>query len=162
MSFSRILDSSIKTFFILCCVVLAMISFPANLDNVLARAGNEKIILPKILSDIDGKSIDIERLAQKKKLFFVTLKATWCPVCFNQLVRLKKILRKLQVCGATFVVLSPGPRKALKSIQVKTEFPYPFVEDKDSNLAKKLNLVLAPNQIQPVIFAVNKRKMILR
>lgn len=61
---------------------------------------------------------------------------------------------------ATFIVLSPGPRKDLKSVQKKTEFPFPFVEDKDLNLAKQLKLVLAPGQIQPAIFAVNKSRQI--
>lgn len=67
-------------------------------------------------------------------------------------MRLKKTLPKLKVCNAAFIVVSPGPRKELKSIQTKTEFPYPFIEDRALYLAKKLSLVLGSNQIQPVMF----------
>ncbi len=153
------LNSSIKFSIVtFSCVVFVLCSLPGGCGNGIAQPENRKIVLPKKLVDIDGQEVDIEKIAQKKKLFFVTLKATWCPVCFNQLLRLKKILPKLKVCGATFVILSSGPRRALKSIQNQTEFPFPFVEDQDLKLARKLNLILASNQMQPVIFAVNKKR----
>jgi peroxiredoxin len=163
MFFNLFVSSGAKRFLVILfsLVILAIISFPGNFYNALARPGNEKIVLPKQLIDIDGRKIDLEKLAGKKKLFFVTLKATWCPVCFNQLLRLKKLLPKLRVCDASFIVLSPGPLKELKSIQAKSKFPYPFIEDKNLKLARKLNLILAPNQIQPVIFAVNKNREIV-
>ena len=128
--------------------------------ELIARPGDEKSILPKQLTDIEGKTIDIAKLANDKKLFFVTLKATWCSVCFKQLLRLKTRLTELRICGATFIVLSPGPADELKKIQKRSEFPYPFVEDKGLALAKKLKLQIAADQIQPAIFAVNKKRKI--
>ena len=59
---------------------------------------------------------------------------------------------------ATFIVLSPGPADELRKVRKRTEFPYPFVEDK--GLAKKLKLQIAADQIQPAIFAVNKKRKI--
>ena len=128
--------------------------------ELFTKSGDEKSILPKQLIDVEGKTVDIAKLASEKKLFVVTLKATWCSVCFKQLLRLKDRLTELQVCGATFIVLSPGPAEELKKIQKRTKFPYPFVEDKGLALAKKLKLQIAVEQIQPAIFAVNQKREI--
>ena len=57
-------------------------------------------------------------------------------------------------------MLSPGPADELMKIQNRSKFPYPFVEDKRLALAKKLKLQLAVEQIQPAIFAVNKKREI--
>lgn len=145
----------IKVLFL--CAVLTANLFATEL---FAKPGDKKPILPKQLIDVDGKTVDIAKLANEKKLFIVTLKATWCSVCFKQLLRLKTRLTELRICGATFIVLSPGPKDALKSIRKRTEFPYPFVEDKGLALAKKLKLQIAVDQIQPAIFAVNKKREI--
>jgi len=128
------------------CVVLTVNLF---FTELFAKSGDEKLILPKQLI-----------LANEKKLFIVTLKETWCSVCFKQLLRLETRLTELRICGATFVVLSHGPKDALKLIRKRTEFPYPFVEDKGLALAKKLKLQIAADQIQPAIFAVNKNREI--
>ena len=94
----------IKVLFL--CAVLTVNLFSTEL---FAKPGAEKPILPKQLIDVDGKTVDLAKLASEKKLFIVTLKAIWCSVCFKQLLRLKWRLTELQVCGATFIVLSPGP-----------------------------------------------------
>ncbi len=142
----------------LLCFLLPVIFLLGYSTPLPVRGEGEKVVLPKALTDIDGKRVDIEGLARDKKLVFVTLKATWCPVCANQLVRLKKFLPRLKLCRATFVVLSPGPRDALAAVKKETGFPYPFVEDRELRLARRLRLALGPNQIQPAIFAVNKTR----
>ena len=43
---------------------------------------------------------------------------------------------------------------------VEGNIPYPFVEDKGLILARKLKLQIAADQIQPAIFAVNKKREI--
>ncbi len=139
------------------CAVLTVNLF---FTELFAKPGDEKPVFPKQLIDVEGKTVDIAKLAIEKKLFIVTLKATWCSVCFKQLLRLKTRLTELRICGATFIVLSPGPAAELKKIQKRSEFPYPFVEDKGLALAKKLKLQIAADQIQPAIFAVNKKREI--
>jgi len=121
----------------------------------------QRPVLPAQLVDLEGQTIDLQKLAHKKRLFFVTLKATWCPVCSNQLIRLAKLKTRLNTCGATFVVLAPGPHKELKAIKKRTGFPYPFVEDKGLKLARQLDLELGPGQIQPAIFEVSKERKIV-
>ena len=146
--------------FIKLLFVYVVLTFNLFSTELFAKPGDDKLILPKKLIDVEGKTVDIAKLASEKKLFIVTLKATWCSVCFKQLLRLKTRLTKLRICGATFVVLSPGPAAELKKIQKRSEFPYPFVEDKGLALAKKLKLQIAAEQIQPAIFAVNKKREI--
>ncbi len=43
--------------------------------ELIARPGDEKSILPKQLIDVDGKTVDLAKLANEKKLFIVTLKS---------------------------------------------------------------------------------------
>jgi peroxiredoxin len=133
----------------------------AALEEKQSKETQKIPLLPAQLVDIDGLTIDLQKLARKKRLIFVTLKATWCSVCANQLIRLAQLKTRLNTCGATFVVLSPGPRKDLKAIKKRTEFPYPFIEDKNLKLARQLDLVLAPGQIQPAIFEVNQERIII-
>ena len=46
----------------------------------------------------------------------------------------------------------------IAEVRQQTRFPYPFVEDPKLDLAKKLDLVLGPDQIRPAIFVVNKER----
>ena len=43
--------------------------------ELFAKSGDEKSILPKQLIDVDGKTVDLAKLANEKKLFIVTLKS---------------------------------------------------------------------------------------
>ena len=40
----------------------------------------------------NGKKIDVAKLAKNQRVVVVTLKATWCQVCQQQLIRIKKQL----------------------------------------------------------------------
>ena len=62
-----------------------------TLAAVLSSA-QEPRLFPAELVDIDGQRIDITELAANDHLVVVTLKATWCPVCQQQLLRLKELL----------------------------------------------------------------------
>jgi len=121
----------------------------------------EKVVVPAQLLDVQGQPIDVGALASAQRLFFVTLKATWCPVCREQLRRLRALLPRLRSCGATFVVLAPGPRGALRRVAEETGFPYPFVEDVDFSLARAAGLRLADDQIEPAIFDVDASREIV-
>lgn len=126
-----------------------------------AADGPEAMVVPPQLIDVSGEQVDVESLASDQRLFFVTLKATWCPVCQEQLRRLRALLPRLRSCGATFVVLAPGPQRALKQVAEETGFPYPFVEDVELALARAAGLHLAADQIEPAIFEVNASREIV-
>lgn len=106
---------------------------------------------PAIVESVDGQAVDLQRLAADRTVVVITLKATWCPVCQNQLVRIRERLVELEPCGITFVVLAPGPADALRAIQRRVGFDFPFVEDEDLAIAKSLGLQLADDEIVPAI-----------
>ena len=124
------------------------------------RAG-APVTLPATLTDVYGKPVDVAALASRHRLVVVTLKEPACPVCRSQLERLRSELPRLLSCGATFVVLAPGPRDALRAVADATGFPYPFVEDRDLALARAADLVLAPGQIVPAILVANERREVV-
>jgi len=126
-----------------------------------AAAEDARPTLPALLDDVYGKRIDVADLATKHRLVVVTLKATWCPVCRAQLERLRAALPRLRSCGATFIVLAPGPEDTLRAVADATGFPYPFVEDRDLAIARAADLVLAPDQIVPAILVANARREIV-
>jgi len=108
----------------------------------------------KVLTDIEGKAVDVEKLAATHNLVVVTLKATWCPVCQRQLLRLKKILPMLKLCRVTFIVLAPGPAKELAKIKKRTGFDFPFVQDQGLVIARSLGIARNGNQILPCMLHV--------
>jgi peroxiredoxin len=112
------------------------------------------VLAPRLV-DVRGQAIDVKALAQQFRLVFVTLKATWCPVCQAQLERLGQLLPRLRSCGASFIVLAPGPREAVEEVAVKSKFPYPFVADVDMSIAASAGLQMPQDQLQPAIFTVN-------
>ena len=107
--------------------------------------------LPPRLESVDGRAIDLAALAADRTVVVVTLKATWCPVCQRQLLRIKQRLGDLEPCQITFVVLAPGPAAQLLEIKARTEFPYPFVEDVDLEISRSLGLDMGGGQIAPAI-----------
>jgi peroxiredoxin len=133
----------------------------ATVGLAAAAHASEPRRLPHQLVDLTGAPVDLAALATNQRLFFVTLKATWCPVCQVQLQRLHRQLARLRACGATFVVLAPGPRSELTRIAEQTGFPYPFVEDVDLAIARVAGLLLAADQIEPAIFEVNAQREIV-
>jgi peroxiredoxin len=109
---------------------------------------------PAHIVSASGDTVDVGKLAKNKRIVVITLKATWCPVCQRQLVRIKQQLEQIEYCPITFLVLSPGPAKDLRAIKKRIGFPYPFIEDKNLTIAKKFDLVLNQErgEITPAIF----------
>ena len=127
------------------------------LASVLLAADGSGVRFPAQLTDVDGAKVDVAALASDHRLIVVTLKATWCPVCARQLVRLERLRTGLENCGATFLVLSPGPELEIREVRSKTGFGARYVEDADLAIARSLGLQLGPDQMVPAIFAVNAK-----
>ena len=126
--------------------------------RVMAEDPAIGVILPEHLQSVDGQALDVSALAARSRLIVVTLKATWCPVCRIQLQRLEKILPRLRSCGASFIVLAPGPREALA--QVASGSGFPFVEDVGLSIARSAKFDMAEDLIEPVMFAVDRERRI--
>jgi len=126
--------------------------FPAAEQSALPESK-----FPAVLTDVFGNTIKVKDLVQEKTVVVVTLKATWCQICQEQLRRIKATLSESKNCNVTYLVLSPGPTKDLQEIKKQTDFPFPFIEDKGLIIAASLGLKMAPEQIFPSIFILNKK-----
>ena len=86
----------------------------------------DKVFFPGTIFDIDGGIISIDKLAEEKTICVITVKATWCPVCREQLTRIRDQLADFNRCNLTFLVLIPGEPEAIKLLKEKTRFPLYF------------------------------------
>jgi peroxiredoxin len=127
----------------------------ALLGLLIAAAHEEARVLPGRLVDIDGAAVDVAALATGGRLFVVTMRSASCPVCAEQLARLERQRAGLELCGARFVVLSPGPADEIRAARQATSLAAPWVEDVNLALARALGLVGAPGQIVPAILEVD-------
>jgi len=121
-----------------------------------------KAKFPSEVIGTDSQKIDIAKLAKAQRLVVVTLKAAWCQVCQQQLVRIKKQLDEIKHCSASFLVVSPGSAAELTTIQQRTAFPYPFVADPDLKIGEQMGLVLSAKdkELVPAIFILNPDRTI--
>jgi peroxiredoxin len=137
-------------------VVFGLASEPAPGGEAPGR-----VAIPETLRDVRGAAVDVAGLAARHRLVVVTVKEPSCPVCRTQLERLQRELPRLQGCGATFIVLAPGPANELEKLASASGFPFPFVEDRGLELARAADLVLAPGQLVPGVFGVNEHREIV-
>ena len=130
--------------------------------TVAAGAGlSAAVVVPSEMRDVTGATIDVAALARRQRLVFVTVKASWCPVCRAQLQRLGRLLPRLRACGATFIVLGPGFDEALAAVARDTSFPYPFVADGAVALAESAGLATTSDELVPAFFVVNGEREIV-
>ena len=117
---------------------------------------DDKVFFPGTIFDIDGGIISIDKLAEDRTICVITVKATWCPVCREQLIRIRDQLADFRRCNLTFLVLVPGGPEAIKLLQEKTRFPFPFIQDKELRIAGRYALDRPPAEIFPAIFILNQ------
>ena len=133
----------------------------AFLGLILAAAAAGGPALPAHLVDIDGVALDLGALTGEGQVVVVTMKTAACPVCARQLTRLERQRRALELCGARFVVLAPGPVERIRAAREATGFSARWIEDTDLAIARALGLVLGPGQIVPSILEVDARGQIV-
>jgi len=116
----------------------------------------QAIYFPATVTSSTGNDIDVAALAKAHIMIVITIKATWCPVCRQQLLRIKEQLGDFEKCNASFLVLSPGSNEAVQEVKFNTDFPFPFIPDQNFSIAKILDLILSPEEIMPAIVILNK------
>ena len=55
-----------------------------------ANPNASETILPKNISDINGDKISFSTLSKDKTVCLITIKSITCPICIEQLERIKK------------------------------------------------------------------------
>ena len=116
----------------------------------------KKIYFPAKVTSSKGNKVDVEALVKTHTMVVISIKATWCPVCRQQLQRIKEQLSDFEKCNASFLVLSPGSNEAVQEVKFNTDFPFPFIADQNFSIAKELDLILSPEEIMPAIVILNK------
>ena len=113
-------------------------------------------VFPKNLSDINGDKIPFSSLSKNKTVCLITIKSINCPICIEQLERIKKKALEFQKCNLTFLVLAFGSIASIKDLSKKTKFPFPFIQDKDFIISEKFGLANPPSEIIPSVILFNK------
>lgn len=126
-----------------------------------AGSAGAEAVVPATLHDVQGGVVDVAALASRERLVFVTVKATWCPVCRTQLQRLGRLLPHLRACGVTFVVLVPGANDVVAAIARATSFPYPFVAENARALAATAGLAADGDELVPGFFVVDAARTVV-
>ena len=112
---------------------------------------------PKIITDIDGTTINLKEITTQKTVAVITMKSSDCPVCQTQILRIMQNFDKLSSCNVTFLVLAPGPINKLKKAKELTKFPFPFIVDQELKIARSLDLIINETQILPSILILNDK-----
>ena len=112
---------------------------------------------PDNITDIDGNRINLKDLSAKQTVAVITMKASDCPVCQTQILRIIDNFDKLSACNVNFLILAPGPVAKLRKAKELTKFPFPFIVDEDLNIARSLDLLLNETQILPSILILNDK-----
>ena len=122
------------------------------ITSILAQ---ENPVFPHEIVSLSGELIPMEKLARNKTVCVITVKSPQCPVCQEQLVRIKKKLHEFSTCNLTFLVLAPGNPVDIYAMKKFTEFPFSFISNDQYAIAEKYGLVQTADQLMPAVFILN-------
>ena len=122
--------------------------------------GDEPIQFPRTVTSVSGEEIDIDKLSASKTVVVVTMKSPTCPVCKNQLERIKRNLGAFETCNMSFLVVCPGSVNEVKTVKKESGFPFPFIADTDLEIGDQIGLVLRDNELYPSIFVLKPNRTI--
>jgi len=116
----------------------------------------ENKFFPKYIYDIDDNKVVISELSKIKTVCLVTIKSVSCPVCTEQLIRIRERIKEFNRCNLTLLVLAPGGKDGIKELRKRTGFPFPFIQDKNLKIAKRFDLAMPPFEIIPAVILLEK------
>jgi len=111
---------------------------------------------PNSIYDIDNNKIVISDLSKNKTVCVITIKSVTCPICTEQLIRIRDRMVDFNKCNLTFLVLAPGGENGIKELRNRSRFPFPFIQDKNLKIAEYFDLAMPPFEIVPAIILLNK------
>ena len=111
---------------------------------------------PNSIYDIDNNKIVLSDLSKNKTVCVITIKSVTCPICTEQLIRIRNNIIDFNKCNLTFLVLAPGGKNGIEELKRRSRFPFPFIQDSDLKLSEYFNLAMPPFEIVPSIILLNK------
>tara|TARA_Y100000739_G_C20586138_1_gene455364 strand:- start:142 stop:681 length:540 start_codon:yes stop_codon:yes gene_type:complete len=114
-----------------------------------------KNIFPKNVYDIDANKIVISELSKNKTVCLITVKSVNCPICIEQLIRIRDKKDDFNKCNITFLVLAPGEESGIRELRNKTDFPFPFIKDRNLKISKRFDLAVPPFEMIPAVIIID-------
>ena len=118
-------------------------------------AQTSKNIFPKNVYDIDANKIVISELSKNKTVCLITVKSVNCPICIEQLIRIRDKKDDFNKCNITFLVLAPGEESGIRELRNKTDFPFPFIKDRNLKISKRFDLAVPPFEMIPAVIIID-------
>lgn len=101
------------------------------------------------LKAMDGQTVNYEKIRGKKPLFLVFW-ATWCPVCKEEIPKLKSMYSRLKPEGFEFLAVDVGVNDSVKKVRryiEKNGIEYPVAFDEDSSVTRLFDIKGTPTVV---------------
>lgn len=140
------LKRNVTRLFLTLTGLLFLVSAQASATNIapsedqLTPLLNGHQIPATMLKDIDGKSVNLAELVQKKPTVFFFYRGGWCPFCNSQMGQLKAIEPKLIDMGFQLVGISPDTPEKLKASMNDNEISYTLLSDANLQAAQDFGI----------------------
>jgi len=141
-------------FLILCLTIFCIILVSTNslsqskiMKNKVAKSADDicpvlvgEKIPGMMLTDIDGKTFNLNSAIKKQQTVLVIYRGGWCPYCSRQLGELRLAVSKLINMGYQVIAVSVDRPAKLKESLDKLELTYTLLSDSDAVAATALGL----------------------
>lgn len=140
-------------------LILLVVGFIGNAQNELPQLATDiapLLIGEKIpnvnLQSVDGESVSLASVLNKKRTVLVFYRGGWCPYCNLHLAALGEAEKELLDLGCQIVAISPDAPKNLKVTEEKDKLNYLLLSDSKGVLAKAMGIAFqAPENYKPIL-----------
>ena len=92
------------------------------------------------LTDVSGKSFDLNKAVAEKPAILIFYRGGWCPFCSKQLSGLQEIAPELEEQGYQLLAISTDKPEGLVQSAVKEELSYTLLSDANLNVSKQFGI----------------------
>ncbi|WP_199768614.1 peroxiredoxin-like family protein [Sphingobacterium sp. HMA12] len=112
---------------------------PLKAEDISPLLYGEKIP-GAVLSDVSGKSFDLNKAFSEKPTVLVFYRGGWCPYCSRQLSGLQEALPRLEELGYQLIAISTDSPSGLAQSVGKEKLSYTLLSDADLALSKQVGI----------------------
>ncbi|MGN6214442.1 peroxiredoxin-like family protein [Parafilimonas sp.] len=112
---------------------------PQKPEDISPLLNGEKIPMAT-LTDVMGKSFDLNKAVAEKPTILIIYRGGWCPYCSKQLSGLQQAAPELENLGYQLIAISTDAPEGLTRSATKEKLSYTLLSDADLNLSKQLGI----------------------
>lgn len=112
----------------------------ANEPEDITPLMNGQVIPEVAVWGLDGNSISLRKVVQKKPTVLIFYRGGWCPYCSAQLAGLKEMEDKFQQLGYQLLAISPDSPERLKKQRTEAKFVVQLMSDKKMDVIREFGL----------------------